>query len=226
VTLIKGIIFDVDGVLIDTEELHFQAFKSVFKDHNFSLTHEGYKKWFSGRSLDGGFAAFHKDNNLSIDISELKSEKISLTRAIFSSKLKFYDDSLKFIYESGNAKLKGIGSVAHEPILALVTGLEREFIPLIIDKSPQLKGAFKVIVAAEDYKQSKPSPECYTKALSQMRLSPDEVIGVEDTPSGIQALNSAGIYSIGLATTHSKEDLKAASIITDSLMSLVEKQNL
>lgn len=70
----EGIIFDVDGVLIDTENVHFSAYKTVLKKYGFDLTLEGYKKWLSGKTIEGGVSLLVKDNNINLNLPETRKE--------------------------------------------------------------------------------------------------------------------------------------------------------
>lgn len=220
---IQGIIFDVDGVLIDTEDVHFSAYKIVLKKYDFDLTLEGYKKWLSGKTIEGGVSLLMKDNNIKLDLPKIRKEKISSTKNIFHSQIKFYQDTLDFIYQitNGNKELKGLGKLSSGLVMALATGLEKTLIDEIFNKQPELKNIFKVVVTTEDYKHSKPNPECYLIAAEKMNIEPNNLIGIEDSPSGVTALNSANIFSIALTTTHAKDELKQANLIVDKLTTLV-----
>ncbi|HUW22194.1 MAG TPA: HAD family phosphatase [Candidatus Bathyarchaeia archaeon] len=197
--MIKGIIFDVDGVIIDTEEIHFKAFRKVLKAYGYHLTKSAYKRYFSGKSIKGGMLSL---------LSEVKVR--------FTSN----PDDFIFKVSQGGIQLNKIGKLVAKPILACTTGLEKVLIKEVL-KHHRLEDYFSVQITAEQYVQSKPHPECYRAALSRMKLKPDDAIGIEDTPSGIKALNRAKIFSLGLTTTHSKKDLVGAKMTVDSLMDLV-----
>lgn len=218
---IKGIIFDVDGVLIDSENIHFAAYQEILKQYNFNLDRDGYKKWFSGKSIDGGIKSLLVDNDISVDAERIKDQKITLTKKLFQAELVLNKDTVNFI-ENVNARNLVIKDMVFvKPlVLALTTGLEKELVDEIFKVKPGLKSLFTAIISAEDYTHSKPNPESYIRTAQKMNLPTDSLIGVEDTPSGIAALNDAGIFSIAVTTTFRKNDLKGANLIVCKLTDL------
>ena len=219
--IIKGIIFDVDGVITKSENIHFDAYKKILKGYRFDLTHDNFIRWFLGKSIKGGITSFLADNKLNIDINTFIQQKIDTTVGIYAENISFYQDTIDFIHKvsQGDIELRDIGHVKGKPILAMVTGLERVFMDILV-KYKNFDKLFPIIVTATDYSQSKPDPECINITLSKSGLTASEVIGIEDSPSGIKALNNAGVFSIGITNTQKKEALSKASLIVNSLMSL------
>lgn len=226
--MIKGVIFDVDGVIINTENTHFQAFRTILKKHNYNLTYNKYKTHFSGRSIKGGLLSLLTETPIA-DPDDKKfqqdfaNQKISSTVELFKKQVVFFDDALLFIKQLliKNLSLKGIGKIQSQPKLAMVTGLENILMTEVL-KYHNLKKIFSVVVSADEYNHSKPHPECYNIALQKMNISSNHAIGIEDSLSGVQALNRAGIFSIGLTNTHSAHELSEAKIVTASLTELIE----
>ncbi len=225
--MINGLVFDVDGVIIDSEKVHYIAFKKVLSKYNYRLNFASYKKYFSGKSIKGGFLSLLSENKI-VDnadddiIKDFSKQKIDETIHIFKTNLTFYADTLDFIarVSEGNVEFEGIGSVRDKPVLAMVTGLEKTLLEEVL-KHHNLRELFSVFVTPDMYTHSKPNPECYLKALSEMKLTSLECIGFEDTPSGVSALNNARIYSVGITTTHDQKELKDAKQLTTSLVSLI-----
>ena len=130
--MIKGIIFDVDGVIINTENTHYVAYVKVFKVHGYQLTLDDYLKHFSGKSIRGGVLSLLTEHelegssNLEKFITEITEQKISQTLDQFKNKVVYFEDTLSFIQklEKGNVFIKGVGKVLEKPILAMATGLE------------------------------------------------------------------------------------------------------
>lgn len=221
---IKGIIFDVDGVITKSENIHYNAYKKILEGYKFNLTEVGFARWFLGKSIKGGIVSFLTDNNkLNIDIDTFIKQKIDATVDIFAKNISFYEDTIDFIHRvsRGNLELRGVGYIKEKPVLAMVTGLERVFLDILM-KYNDFNTVFPITVSATDYIHSKPDPECINITLSKMGLSAGEIIGIEDSPSGIKALNAAGVFSIGLTNTQQKDALAEATIITGSLTRLLE----
>ena len=226
--VIRGIIFDVDGVVINTENIHFLSFQKILKKYNFDLTKEHYKKHFSGKSIKGGILSLLAEieiaHNLDLEdfITIFSQEKINSTLELFKKKLLFYEDTISFIkkVKKGNIKLKQLGVISPNPKLAFTTGLENVLLHEVL-KHYNLLNLIEVVVTADKYIESKPNPECYNTTLSLMELKSENVFGVEDSPSGIKALNEANIFSVGLTTTHRKGELKEAQLIVKSLQEIL-----
>ena len=219
---IKGIIFDVDGVITKSENIHYNAYKKILDQYKFNLTEEGFSRWFLGKSIKGGITSFLIDNKLNIDIDTFIQQKIDATVDIFAKNISFYEDTINFIntVSKGNVELRGVGYVKEKPLLAMVTGLERVFLDILM-KYHDFEKLFPITVSATDYTKSKPDPECINITLTKMGLKTGEVIGIEDSPSGIKALNAASVFSIGLTNTQKKTALVEASLIVNSLLLLL-----
>jgi beta-phosphoglucomutase-like phosphatase (HAD superfamily) len=155
-------------------------------------------------------------------IQTITEEKIASTIEQFKDHVDFFEDTLLFLNKirEGNVALKGISEIGPHPILAITTGLETPLLNQILQYH-DLSNIISVIVTAEQYTHSKPHPECYQMTLNRMGCSPDEIIGIEDAPSGIRALNAAGIRSIAVANTHEKSELHEAYITVDRLVDLI-----
>jgi beta-phosphoglucomutase-like phosphatase (HAD superfamily) len=221
--LIKGIVFDVDGVLINTENIHYESFKNVLQSQGYELDLPNYMKWFSGRSIAGGVAAFNTDNAEQLDVEVIKSQKIAATVNAFRKSLVFYEDTLSFIQKVAGqtTELPKLDLILDRPIIGLATGLDRVLVEAMFENKPELSQLFQVKIVAEDYTNSKPDPEPYLKAVTAMSLNVDQVVGVEDSPPGVMALKSAGIYSIALRNTHDDAQLGEANILVNSLQELL-----
>ncbi|HSX09399.1 MAG TPA: HAD family phosphatase [Candidatus Saccharimonadales bacterium] len=226
--MIKGIIFDIDGVLIDTENTHFLAFRKVLETYHYDLPYEQYKQHFSGRSIKGALLSFLQEEPLVSDgqvsdfIDEVTKRKIAATIEIFRKNIVFFEDTLQFIQsiKDGNITLKDIGEIQEKPKLALTTGLESVLIEEVL-KQHNLNELFPIIVTPGQYKKSKPDPESYLQTLENMNCTAEETIGIEDSPSGVQALNEAGIFSIAITNTFSHDELEQSKSIVDSLITLL-----
>ncbi len=219
---IKGIIFDVDGVITKSENIHYNAYKKILEQYKFNLTEEGFARWFLGKSIKGGITSFLIDNKLNIDIDTFIQQKIDATVDIFAKNINFYEDTINFIktISKGNVELQGVGYIKEKPLLAMVTGLERVFLDILM-KYHDFEKLFPITISATDYTKSKPDPECINITLFKMGIQSGEVIGIEDSPSGIKALNAAGVFSIGLTNTQMREMLLEASLVVDSLVTLL-----
>lgn len=225
----KGIIFDVDGVIINTENLHCLAYQHVLRKHGYKLTLEKYKEHFSGKSIKGGILSLLAEIDISGETNRDKfiqlvtKQKINETVDLFKRELTFFDDTIQFIdrIQQGDVELKNIGIIDQNPVLAITTGLEQVLLDEVL-KRYDLKNIITVIVTPEQYTHSKPNPECYKITLNKMDLNPDVVIGAEDSPAGIDALNATNIFSIGITNTHHATELQKSRLVTEAMSELLK----
>lgn len=87
---------------------------------------------------------------------------------------------------------------------AIVTSSNQDKMQSLYAARPEIKGLFDKILTAEDFKYSKPSPECYLKGAEALSVQPDECVGFEDSFNGLKAVRAAGMYVVGLSTTNSE----------------------
>ncbi|MFO0703802.1 MAG: HAD family phosphatase [Patescibacteria group bacterium] len=225
---IQAIIFDVDGVLVDSEQTHFLAYQKLLLEYGKALTWQDYKKYFSGKSIRGGVEHYNKDHHIGTEqdfetlLKVISEKKINSTTKLFESHIDFFNDTVSFIdrIAVGNLSLKDIGTIREKPTLAFATGMEDKLMKEVL-KHNDLQNKISTVVTPGSYKKSKPDPECYLVALQKIKMSADQVIGVEDSPAGIDALNAAGIFSIGLTTSHSASELSKAKVIVSTLSELI-----
>jgi len=208
--MIKGIIFDMDGVLTDNKEQDFTAWKRDFADFGLDLNMDGYRA-FTGMKGEEIVKKYIKQ-----DASE--EEATSLTRRkeeyfieeIKKTKIEPTKGVVRFLNDLKNNNIKmGIGTAA------------MEFKAYTILEELGIKDFFKVLVSAEKVKKGKPDPETYLKVAEYLGLKPEECIVIEDAPNGIAAAKNGGIKCIAIATTHEKSELGQADRIIDSFDELV-----
>jgi beta-phosphoglucomutase len=182
------IVFDLDGLLVNTELLHFQAYKKMCSDRGFFLPwdftlYSSFAHTSSDGIKKGIYAALPKLYQSAPHWDELYAEK-----------KKAYKE---FLLSGQVALMPGVDSVlcflqkAKIPS-CIVTNSFREQVEIIYEKIPSLQ-AISFQVAREDYKDPKPSPDAYVTALKKYAKAGDRVIGFEDTVRGWRALLGAGI---------------------------------
>ncbi len=201
----EAVLFDMDGVILDSEPLHAAAFQATLGRHGHELSQEDYKEHFAGKTDEAGFEAYFKCINEAIDLPMIMDEKTKKYLELASDQLVPYPGVVQLIRDLAN----------HVP-LALVTGSLRMEADVAL-KAFGITDRFKVIVAAGDISQSKPNPEGYIKAMAELKASPDQCVIVEDSPSGIQAARAAGVDSIAVTNTHAAEELRDATYVVDQL---------
>lgn len=216
----RAILFDFDGVLADTESLHFEAYRDLLLQEKISLTKEEYYSEFLGLDDRGCFRAVCEKAGRSLPPQKLKEmvkqKNIRILQLIENSSLLL-------------PHVREVLSSLREPYyLAIVSGALRNEI-LAILKKEGIDPCFRVIVSADEIRRGKPDPEGFLAALRLLNrdhvpeselLLPEECLVVEDSPWGIEAARRAGMISVAVTNSYKKEDLKVADRVISSLSDL------
>lgn len=202
----KAVLFDMDGVIVDSEPLHVAAFQATLKMYGHDLSEGQYKQHFAGRTDEAGFKKYFDFVGENVELPIIMDKKARAYLELATDQLVPYPGVVECIRDLAARKVP----------LALVTGSLRAEAEVTL-KAFGLTDFFKVIVAAEDISQSKPSPEGYLKAASALGFRPVNCIVVEDAPSGVEAAKAAGMRCLAVTTTHTEDELKEATALIGQL---------
>lgn len=216
---LRAVIFDCDGVLVDSEPLHYRAYQEVLRPLGLGFDYSRYLEEYigfddrdafveafrsAGRSLDGGMLA---------GLIEAKSGAMD---GILSNGITTFPGVVQLVR---NLASRGVP-------LAVASGALRHEVEGFI-RSLGLTEAFWVIVAADDVERSKPDPETYLAALERLAekmggtgLNGSGCVAIEDTPAGIKSARAAGLRVIGVTNSFSADDLREADWIRATLEGL------
>jgi HAD superfamily hydrolase (TIGR01509 family) len=213
---LKAVIFDCDGVLVDTEPLHYRAFQRVLAPLGLGHTYEHYLERYIGFDDRDAFLEAFREASRPIDgaiLTQLMRAKEQVLQAMIGNGISSFPGVIPLVRELA---ARGIP-------LAVASGALRQEVDAFIG-GLGLTGVFSVIVAADDVKQSKPNPETYLRALEQLHrngvlgvLEAGSCIAIEDTPAGIQAAKEAGVHVIGVTNSFPADQLEAADQVVESL---------
>jgi beta-phosphoglucomutase len=217
--MIKAILFDFNGVIINDEPLQMKAYQECFKEENVELTEEQYLSC-TGMNDE----AFIKHNfqragkSISDEkVAELSAKKTTIWRTMIDKNLPIFDGVENFI-KKAEKKFP----------LCIVSMAKREEIEYVLEKAG-LINSFVGIITYEDTTTCKPNPECYNKgfkivdndriAKGHHPTSRNECLVIEDVPQGIQAGKSAGMKVLAVTNTFETETLRnaGADVVTKTL---------
>jgi len=207
--------FDFDGVLVDSEPIHFEAFRHVLASAGVDLPRRDYYQKYLGYDDRAAFLAIGRDRGRPFSDSQLA--ELSATKTLLVQKR--LGESATAM--PGAVELITAGAAAAVP-MAICSGALRAEIELPCRRLGILEH-FAVIVSAEDVPDSKPSPQGYLMACRLLgrrvgrTLRPARCLVIEDSPFGIQAGKAAGMKVLAAATSYRPEDLREADKVVGSL---------
>ncbi|MFD0836611.1 HAD family hydrolase [Mariniflexile aquimaris] len=202
--MLKAVIFDMDGVIIESEPLHHAAYHNMFKDVNIKVSTPLYES-FTGKSTINVCKQICELYNLEETPEYLVSLKRKHFDYIFNNDTNFdlIDGVLDIIQEYHNNGLT----------LVLASSATMSSIERIFNKF-DLNPYFKAKLSGADLKQSKPHPEIFMNAVKETGYNTQECIVIEDSTSGIAAAKGAGVFCVGFDSFHSKnQDYSKADLV-------------
>lgn len=212
----EAVIFDFDGVIVDTEPLHFEALRKVLEPLGIRIEWEEYVRTYMGfDDRDAFHEAFHSRGTDLDDrrMAELLSSKSKLFQEVIRSGVRDYPGAVSLI-----ASLHAAGL----PLAISSGALRSDILPVVT--LLRIDHCFSHIVAADDVRKSKPDPESYTLAFQRLKRShpallttPDRSLAVEDTPAGIRSAKRAGLRVLAVTNSYGEEELAEADYLTGSL---------
>ena len=204
--MINTIIFDMDGVIVDTEPVHRYAYFKHFDELNVLVTDEMFAT-YTGNSTRNVFQKLKSTFEIDAEVEDLIQRK----RAIFNDAFDTKEDLC--LIEGVENLIKNLHADGFELIVASSASkvtIERVF------KRFHLHQYFSHIVSGEDFPKSKPHPAIFEHASSLSKFPKSECIVIEDSWNGIESAVGAGIFCVGYNSEHSKmQDLSKANIIVN-----------
>jgi beta-phosphoglucomutase len=210
-----AVLFDFDGVIVNSEPLHFWAFHEVLRDEHIDLTEAEYYRELIGFDDKGAFKHIFAKHGRALDPK-------TFLRVMTSKSERMMD----LIRQRKYHALPGVeefvrGLWWHYP-LAICSGALREEIEAMLE-GINLRDCFKVIVAAEDVTVGKPDPSGYLLCAKQLgekvktRLEPKDCLIVEDAPTVIKSVRAVGFPTLAVATSYPAEKLGDANYVVKDL---------
>jgi beta-phosphoglucomutase len=210
-----AVIFDFDGVIVDTEPLHYAAFQRLLEPLGLGFSWEQYVETYMGFDDRDAFIEAFKESDGGLPAAELQAlieRKASLFQEIIRDGICAYPGVVNLIRQIHDSRTP----------LAICSGALRSDIEPILE-TLGIADCFDVIVTAEDVARSKPDPECYRMAHTRLNtyhslnLPAQQVLAIEDTPAGISAAKGAGLQVLAVTNSYPPDHLLQANVITKTL---------
>ncbi|SEM20080.1 haloacid dehalogenase superfamily, subfamily IA, variant 3 with third motif having DD or ED/beta-phosphoglucomutase family hydrolase [bacterium A37T11] len=192
----RAVIFDMDGVIADTNPYHSEAFKQFFDKYHVPYTMAEFADHMYGKHNSYIMKYFFKKDLSPEEIRSLEEEKERLFRKIYALVAKPIDGLMPFIKE-----LRQIGFKT-----AIATSAPKANLDLIVEKL-DLRDKMDSLLSSEDVTKHKPDPEVYLNTASALGVDPGQCVVFEDSFSGVSAGLNAGMKVVGVLTSHNKEEL-------------------
>ncbi|KUG08839.1 HAD family hydrolase [Solirubrum puertoriconensis] len=206
--MIRTVIFDMDGVLVDTEPLHHEAFFRHYAELGIQVSDEEYAT-FLGLSTRNVYQRLKQEFGLDGDIDELMKRKRELFAVAFdeSEELDLLPGARELILDLRQAGVP----------LQLASSAGKDTINRVFRRFG-LYPLFDNLVSGEDFPRSKPDPAIFLRAAELAGVPPQECLVIEDSHNGVTAAKAAGMYCIGYRSEHSEgQDLHHADQVVSHL---------
>ena len=198
---VKAVLFDFDGVLADTMQDNFQAWKKAFADLGIEIKQDDYFPLEGMKLINVA-----KTISIQYNINPNPEEIVKL-------KSKYYLEEHSFSFYPEVPELINFLK-EREKLLAIVSASPREKIERTIPKD--FLDKFDVVISGEDTEKGKPFPDPYLAAMNKLGVSSEESLVIENAPLGIKSAKSAGVYCIAITSTMDRTFLEEADEIITS----------
>jgi beta-phosphoglucomutase len=212
--MLRAVIFDFNGIIVDDEPIHFRLFERVFAEEGITLTEEAYFAHYLGFDDRGAFVAGFRDNQ-----RPLPDEKLT---ELIARKASYYQEAIRDHVAIFPGVKSLVYALAPSVPLAVASGALRQEITTILTTAGLLN-YFQAIVSAENVTEGKPNPKIFLEALAKLnagvspRVEPADCVVIEDSKEGIRGARAAGMKCLAVTNSHPAELLVEANAVVKSL---------
>jgi HAD superfamily hydrolase (TIGR01509 family) len=202
-----GVIFDLDGVLIDSEGLYYRAYSEVLKPYGVTVSREEYEEhWIAQGTCPEYIVAKY---NLPIAPDELRQLRSPIYLQLLDTEVTL----MPHVEET-------LGQLSTQFALTVATNTNREHLDFVLRRMG-INRFFPVTVARQDYHRAKPQPDAFLTAARKLELPPEHCVVIEDTYRGVMAAVNAGIRCIAVPNEYTlHNDFRQASLVLATLEEL------
>jgi beta-phosphoglucomutase family hydrolase len=203
----KAFIFDMDGVIIDSEPIHMESDKMTMKYYDREISDEELNNYV-GISNPDMWRVLREKHNMTASIEEILEKHTAYKKQLIQNMKLTPIKGIKVLLD----ELKNSGIR-----VGLASSSTKEFIEIILNNLG-LSEYFEIIISCEDVERSKPSPDIFLKAAEVLRVKPCDCLVIEDSSHGVKAAKLAEMKCIGFINPNSgKQDLSLADAVVCSI---------
>jgi beta-phosphoglucomutase len=211
--MLKAVIFDFDGVITDSEILHFRAFNAVLNRHGVELTTQEYYKSYLGFSDVDCFKFLIDQGRLRIgqsQIAAMAKQKTAIFESLAKTEGKLIEGVRDFL----------VMLSANNIPMCICSGALLPEIEITLEDAG-LRDYFEIIVSAEQVKKGKPHPEGFLLTLKKLDanrrepIEPQQCVVIEDSNWGLQAARAAGMHTVAVTNSYDAAQLAADKIVAN-----------
>lgn len=214
--MLRAVIFDFNGIIVNDEPIHFELFKKVLGEEGIALTEEAYYARYLGFDDRGAFSFGYRERNRSLTDQKLGE--------LIERKAVYYQEAIRDHVTIFPGVKSLVADLAPNLPLAVASGALRNEIETILTTAG-LIDQFQAIVSAEDVTRGKPEPEIFFKALAALNqkngnpkpIQASDCVVIEDSKEGIKGARRAGMKCLAVTNSHPAELLAEATAVVKSL---------
>jgi beta-phosphoglucomutase family hydrolase len=207
--MIRAVIFDMDGVIAETEYVHIEAEKQTMLKYGVRISEDELHE-YTGTTAKLMFTELIKKYGLDATFEEMFRVKEKILFELMEKGIQPTKGVVDLLLELRKRKIK----------LAVASSSHRKMIEYVL-KTLKITGLFESVVGAEDIERSKPDPEIFQVSAKRLEVKPEKCLVVEDSRLGVEAAKSAGMKCLGYVNPSSgKQDLSKADIVTHDFRKL------
>ena len=213
--MLKAVVFDFDGIIVDSEPLHYRAFQKVLEPLDAGYSWEEYTERYMGFDDRDAFREAFRSKQLPLDderLAGLINAKAELFHEVAAEGVVAYPGVVELIRSLSGAV----------PLAICSGALRSDIVPVL--GMLGLEDAFDCMVTAEEVAASKPDPASYRLAVQRLQqifpdaaITPAETVAIEDTPAGITSAKGAGLKALSVTNSYPAAELASADSIVSSL---------
>lgn len=204
----------MDGVIIDSEPLHYEVNKEIFSELNIEVSEKEYNSYIGTSNLEM-WEKIVKRYNLDKKASNLASlQQQKNLEHVINGELEFMDNVKELLDDLKNSNLK----------LALGSSSPKKLINKVINNF-NIQNHFKIIRSGENVNDGKPAPDLFLKISKELNIKPENIVVIEDSHNGVKAAKNAEMNCIGFSNKNSgNQDLSIADLIIDDFSQLSKEK--